>query len=113
MDWNIFRSAGGGGNNKKAEIAAKIREGIVNGELLPGQQLAGATKLGRAFGCSGSPVEGARKQLVKEGLVVVREGHYFVAGDVPASKEVERPNATMVAVEKRIDAAFADLLNES
>lgn len=113
MDWNVNRSSGGGANNKKAEIAAKIREGIASGELSPGQRLAGATKLGRAFGCSGSPVEGARKQLVKEGLVVVREGHYFVAGDVASSTEVERPSAAMAAVDKRIDAAFADLLNES
>ena len=80
MDWNIFKAKVSGGG-KAAEIAQNLREGIASGELPPGTQMAGATALGRAYGCSGSPVEGARKKLVKEGLLVIRGGHYFVAGE--------------------------------
>jgi DNA-binding GntR family transcriptional regulator len=113
MDWNIFKSKTSA-TGKTTEIADKIREGIASGELPPGTQIAGATALGRAYSCSGSPVEGARKKLAKEGVLVVRDGRYFVAGEVkPAPTE----GADLVAAKAPLsqslaDAAFDELLKE-
>lgn len=109
MDWDIFK-AKSSGSSKASEIVAKLREGIASGALPAGTQLAGATTLGRAYGCSGSPVEGARKKLVKEGLLVIRDGHYFVAGE--ATPPVVSESVTPTSGSQRVDDAFEDLLKE-
>jgi len=85
--------------------------------------------VGKAFNCSGGPVEGARKVLVAEGLVVRRNGRYFIAGasDAPyqaqekprlesetaadvAASEPPTNDSAVAATDKGFDEAFADLL---
>lgn len=87
------------GASKAAEIADKLRSGIASGELPAGHRLAGSNALGKLFGCTGKPAEAARNKLVKEGLVVKKDGHYFVSGSAQAA-------------EARMEKAFGDLLKE-
>lgn len=130
MNYDIFKSRLGSTDSKASEIAAAIRTGISAGDLLAGQRLAGATAIGKAFNCSGKPVEAARNKLVTEGLLVHRDGHYFVAGAsaattaqpkaeltplvTPSATETPGPSAAHDArtAEEKLEAAFADLIDE-
>lgn len=77
---DFFADSSGG--NRCNVVAAQLREMIASGEAPKGKPLKGATALGKLFGCSGSPVETARRKLVKEGLIVKKDdGLYYVADD--------------------------------
>jgi DNA-binding GntR family transcriptional regulator len=118
VDYTIFQARPGSGQSKARVIAAAIRKGVECGALPPGQRLAGAAAIGKAYQCSGKPAEAARNRLIQEGLIVRRDGHYFVAGSASEPPGLNgKPSDSgndaqrMKAIEAKLDAEFADLMD--
>ena len=57
-------------------VAARIRSGIISGDLAPGEEFSAPT-LGQQFGVSATPVREAMLDLVREGLVEVLPNRGF------------------------------------
>jgi DNA-binding GntR family transcriptional regulator len=67
-------------------IAARLREGIGNGEFKPGENLPSTVSLAAQYGCRRQTVGRALKPLRAEGLIVFRAGlGYSVADPLPGT----------------------------
>src|SRR5437868_9262068 len=56
------------------QIAAYLRDGILNGDFLPGKALPSSRKLHEKFGAAAQTIKNAMEILEREGLVYTRRG---------------------------------------
>jgi DNA-binding FadR family transcriptional regulator len=92
--------------NLPATIASKLRRQILQGELVPGQQLPGHRELAALFSVSVGSVREAISMLISSGLVETRAGRgtYVVdGGEMPQAATVGPP-LTRSEVEELIEA---------
>lgn len=78
------------------EVAAQLREQIRSGRLKPGARLPSETDLVQIYGVALETGRRAVRQLVREGLVVVRHGYPTRVAEVPERTEVRLPRHTVM-----------------
>ncbi|MFB7370334.1 GntR family transcriptional regulator [Streptomyces sp. NPDC056222] len=87
------------------EIAAVIRQQLVNGELGPGDQLPAARDLAKRYGVTLVKVQNAYRELSEEGLVVSQQGRgTFVIDPSQPVDEAQRGGSAFVALATQISA---------
>lgn len=69
------------------QIAAAIRQRILEGELKPGERLPTVRETTRTWGCTAGTVQRAYKLLARQGLVVSRAGQGTRVSEAPPQPE--------------------------
>ncbi|MCX5310683.1 GntR family transcriptional regulator [Streptomyces sp. NBC_00154] len=86
-------------------IAAEIRQQIVNGDLGPGDQLRAARDLAKEYGVTLVKVQNAYRELSEEGLVFSQQGRgTFVVDPSQPVDEVQRGGSAFVSLATEISA---------
>ncbi|MFF4228988.1 winged helix-turn-helix domain-containing protein [Streptomyces sp. NPDC001820] len=87
------------------DIAADIRQEIVNGTLGPGDQLRAARDLAKEYGVTLVKVQNAYRELSEEGLVYSQQGRgTFVVDPAHPANEVQSGGSAFIALATEISA---------
>ncbi len=95
------------------QIAARIREQILNGELAPGQPVPSERTIAQQYGVARETAKRAHNVLRAEALIVAVRGHSWIVRETPAMHDPTPPAGSTVTaraatLEERTELGLPD-----